>query len=145
MYVQFATVAMFCLVGAAFVILNVSIVSRIVRPKVADPEKEETYECGEPAIGSAWIRFDIRFYTIALVFLIFAVEVAFMYPWALVYKRLKGAGSFVFVEMLVFLLILAVGFVYAWAKGDLDWIRSVVGQQPSSSAQDAPSEKKRVV
>lgn len=129
MYVHFANIAAFVLVGALFVIVNVSIVSRLLRPTVNDPEKGETYECGEPAVGSAWIRFDMRFYTIALVFVIFAVEVAFMYPWALVYKQLLVAGPFVFIEMLVFLLVLGVGFVYAWVKGDLEWVRSAVSHQ----------------
>ncbi len=129
MHVQFANIVVFCVVGALFVILNVSVVSRILRPTVRDPEKYETYECGEPAIGSAWIRFDMRFYTIALVFVIFAVEVAFMYPWALVFKQLSAVGPFVFIEMVVFLLILAVGFIYAWAKGDLEWVRSIASQR----------------
>jgi NADH-quinone oxidoreductase subunit A len=77
-----------------------------------------TYECGEDPVGDTRIRFNIRFYVIALIFLIFDVEVVFLFPWALVYKEL---GWLAFVEMLVFLAILFVGYAYLWRKGDLDW------------------------
>ena len=77
-----------------------------------------TYECGEDPVGDTRIRFNIRFYVVALIFLIFDVEVVFLFPWALVYKEL---GWFAFVEMLVFLAILFVGYAYVWRKGDLDW------------------------
>ena len=147
MYLDFTNVLVFFIFGLIFVILNVSVLSRILRPSIPHEEKETTYECGEPAIGSSWIRFDIRFYTVALIFLIFDVEVAFLYPWAGVFKRsldeVKEAremglaltatqasiGSFLFFEMLIFVLILVVGFVYVWAKGDLQWIKTMTGQE----------------
>ena len=91
----------------------------------------ETYECGEETIGDAWIQFDIRYYTVALVYVIFAVEIAFLFPWALVLRRPsratgaaagKGIGHFALVEGVLFVGILFLGLVYVWAKGDLDWV-----------------------
>lgn len=126
---QLLNVLVFTLVGIAFVIAVVAVLGRLLRPKVTtseEPAKEETYECGEPAVGSSWVRFDIRFYTVALIFLIFDVEVAFLYPWALVFQSLVKAklGMFVFAEVLLFLVILGVGFLYCWLKGDLDWVKA---------------------
>ena len=128
---QLLNVLVFAAVGIVFVAVTVGIVGRIVRPKLStrsEPAKEETYECGEPALGSSWVRFDNRFYAVALVFLVFDVEVALLYPWALVFKSLsspeEGAGLFVFAEAVLFLAVLGAGFVYCWAKGDLDWIKS---------------------
>ncbi len=126
-------VFVFVVFSALFVIVAVSVLSRILRPTARPPDepaKMETYECGEPAIGSSWVRFDIRFYTVALIFIIFDVEVAFLYPWGVVFEDLQkiGYGAFVFLEALVFLAILVVGFVYCWRKGDLDWVKSSEGQ-----------------
>jgi NADH-quinone oxidoreductase subunit A len=129
MYFDFANVLVCFVVACGFVVLNVSVISRLARPKVDSAEKTTTYECGEPTIGPAWVRFDMRFYTLALIFLILDVEVAFLYPWAVVFKSLQAAGSFVFWEMAVFLAILVAGFVYVWAKGDLDWVKSSTAQQ----------------
>jgi NADH-quinone oxidoreductase subunit A len=126
---QFLYVLTFTLFGIAFVVLTVAVLGRILRPVVDTPDepaKTETYECGEPTVGPSWVRFDIRFYTVALVFLVFDVEVTFLYPWALVFKPLREAklGGFVFMEAALFLLILGVGFIYCWCKGDLDWVKS---------------------
>lgn len=149
MYFDFASVFVFFIFGLIFVILNVSVLSQILRPAVPHEEKETTYECGEPAVGSSWIRFDIRFYTVALVFLIFDVEVAFLYPWAAIFKRQLDAlrearemgqtvsaniGGFLFTEMFVFVVILVVGFVYVWAKGDLQWIKSLAAHQQDDAS-----------
>lgn len=141
MYFDYVNVFIFLAFGAFFVVLNVSILSRLLRPTVADPAKLTTYECGEPAVGSGWVRFDIRFYTVALIFLIFDVEVAFLYPWAVLFqeaKRLPGPdveawqpAAFLFTEMLVFFGVLLVGFVYVWAKGDLSWIKTTDKALPS--------------
>ena len=141
MYYQLLTFLVFTLVGIGFVVGTVAVVSRLLRPNVqdpAEPAKGETYECGEPAVGSSWVRFDMRFYTLALIFLIFDVEVAFLYPWALIFKPLRegGLGMFLFAEILIFMAILIAGFVYCWAKGDLDWIKSV-------SKQRGPEARKR--
>jgi len=80
--------------------------------------KDETFECGNPSTGSAWARFSIKFYMVAILFIVFDVEVVFMYPWAVVYREL---GLFGFVEMMIFIAILAVGFLFAWRKGALEW------------------------
>ena len=78
------SVTLFVLFGAAFVLLNMA-VGAVARPKVPNPEKSAVYECGEPSIGTSWVQFDLRFYIVALVFLIFDVEVALFYPWAVAY------------------------------------------------------------
>lgn len=134
---QLLNVLVFTLFGVGFVVVTVAVLSRLLRPRAQDPTepaKTETYECGEPAIGTSWVRFDIRFYTLALVFLIFDVEVTFLYPWALIFKPAReapdaaGVGGFLFFEVLIFLLILLVGFVYCWCKGDLDWMKTTAGR-----------------
>ena len=83
-------------------------------------DKLTSYECGEIPEGSAWVQFNIRFYVIALIFLIFDVEIVFLFPWAVVYQDL---GLLAFIEAFLFVMILIVGFVYVWAKGDLDWVK----------------------
>ncbi len=90
------------------------------RPKMPDPEgvKTDTYECGMRTIGSSWVQFNFRYYFFALLFVIFDIEVVFLYPWAVYFKQLKLFG---FVEMLIFILILVVGLVYAWKKKVLEW------------------------
>ena len=83
-------------------------------------DKLLSYECGEIPEGSAWVLFNIRFYVIALIFLIFDVEIVFLFPWAVVYQEL---GLLAFIEAFIFVLILVVGFAYVWVKGDLDWVK----------------------
>ena len=117
MLTEFGKILIFLILGALFVAGGM-IAAWLLRPHRPYPGKLATYECGEEPIGNAWVRFNVRFYVIALVFLIFEVEVVFLFPWALVYRQL---GLFAFVEMAVFLLILIVGYVYVWVKGDLDW------------------------
>ncbi len=117
MLTEFAKVLLFLFIGVVFV-LGALITNRLIRPHRPNAEKSTIYECGEEPIGNPWVRFNIRFYTVALIFLIFDVEVVFLFPWAVVYKEL---GLFAFIEMVVFLLILILGYVYAWAKGDLEW------------------------
>lgn len=114
---EFAKVLLFLIIGSIFVIVALA-VNRLIRPHRPNPEKSTIYECGEEPIGNPWVRFNIRFYTIALIFLIFDVEVVFLFPWAVIYREL---GLFAFIEMVIFLLILILGYVYAWAKGDLEW------------------------
>lgn len=117
MLTEFGKVFIFLLLGALFVAGGL-IAAWVLRPRRPYPEKLATYECGEEPIGSAWIRLNVRFYVIALIFLIFDVEVVVLFPWALVYRQL---GLFAFLEMAVFLAILLVGFAYVWVKGDLEW------------------------
>jgi NADH-quinone oxidoreductase subunit A len=117
MLTEFAKVLLFLFIGVVFVAGGL-ITSRLLRPHRPNTEKSTIYECGEEPIGNPWIKFNIRFYTVALIFLIFDVEVVFLFPWAVIYKEL---GLFAFVEMVIFLAILILGFAYAWAKGDLEW------------------------
>lgn len=114
---QFGTILIFLIVGS-FVVVAAMFTARLLRPHRPNAEKLSTYECGEDTIGPSWVRFNIRFYVVALIFLIFDVEVVFLFPWALVYKNL---GMYAFIEMIVFLLILVAGYIYVWGKGDLDW------------------------
>ena len=87
--------------------------------------KQMSYECGEVPEGSAWVKFNVRFYIIALVFIIFDVEGWFLFPCAGVYQDFiaSGQGFLVLAEMLLFVLILTIGFAYVWVKGDLDWVK----------------------
>ena len=117
MLTEFGKAFIFFLLGVIFVVLGL-FGAWIFRPRRPYPEKNATYECGEEPIGSAWIRLNVRFYVIALIFLIFDVEVAVLFPWALVYRQF---GLFGFLEMAVFLVILFVGYAYVWLKGDLNW------------------------
>jgi NADH-quinone oxidoreductase subunit A len=117
----FASVLLFLVVGFVFLAFTL-LLSRLIQAK-GQPGKDKyiPYECGEVPEGSAWIRFNIRFYVLALIFIIFDVEIVFLLPWAVVFKRL---GSFAFIEGLVFIGILAVGLAYVWKKGDLEWVKS---------------------
>src|SRR3954464_297093 len=86
------SVTLFTGVGAAFVFINL-LAGAVARPKIPNPEKAAVYECGEPSIGSSWVQFDLRFYIVALVFLIFDVEVALFYPWAVAYGSAATLGA----------------------------------------------------
>jgi NADH-quinone oxidoreductase subunit A len=121
MLFSFASVLLFLVVGFA-ILAAVLVLSRLIQPKgKPGADKYIPYECGEVPEGSAWVRFNIRYYVIALIFLIFDVEIVFLLPWAVVFKRL---GAFAFMEGLVFIGILAVGLAYVWKKGDLEWVKS---------------------
>jgi NADH-quinone oxidoreductase subunit A len=119
MYFNLSVVLIFFVV-VALVVFGTLIVAGIVRRNRPYREKNTVYECGEPTIGSAWVRFNLRFYTTALVFLIFDVEVVFLFP---VIVNLKSIGLLAFLEIVFFVGILALGLVYAWAYGALDWVR----------------------
>ena len=106
---------------------------RIVRPTMPHPEKASAYECGEPAIGDSWVQFDLRFYTVALVFIVFDVEVALLWPWAVVFQDM---GAPAFWAFLVFFLLIAIPFLYEWKSGYLTWVRSSTAQQRSSLLDD---------
>ena len=93
----------------------------VLRPRRFSEEKLTTYECGEDPTGNAWIQFNIRFYVVALIFVVFDVEAIFLLPWATVFKEL---GLLAYVEGLVFIGILLVALAYVWRKGDLAWVRS---------------------
>ena len=117
--VDYLGVLMFMVAAVLFVGVTLT-VSSLVRPSKFTAEKYIPYECGEDPVGSPWIRFNIRFYVFALVFLIFDVEAVFLFPWAVVYQKL---GLFAFVEGVIFIGILVLGLAYLWANGDLEWVR----------------------
>ena len=122
MYRDFGTVLVAAILGIIMVAVPL-IVQSLVAPSKKSKEKLDTYECGEESEGSAWLQFNIRFYVIALIFLIFDVEVVFLFPWAVVFKDL---GLLAMVEMAIFLVILIVGLAYVWVKADLNWVKRKV-------------------
>jgi len=126
MLIDFANVLVFLALGAGFVGVNL-LIGKLLRPNNPQPRKLSTYECGEPASGSAWVNFNIRFYIVALIFIIFEVEIAFIFPVATVFRQWveTGRGLFAFAEIMLFVGILFLGLVYAWAKGDLEWVKRV--------------------
>jgi NADH-quinone oxidoreductase subunit A len=135
MYFDYLNVLVFAGVGLVFVFANL-VVASILRPRRKTDIGLETYECGEETIGEAWVQFDIRYYTVALVYVIFAVEIAFLFPWALVLQDAMsdtgaaagtGIGAFALVEGVLFIVILFLGLAYVWAKGDLDWVLAWTG------------------
>ncbi len=94
------------------------IIARVIAPRKPSLSKQDIYECGLESKGEAWGQFRIQYYVYALMFVIFAVETVFLYPWAVASKKL---GIFALVEMGIFLVILGIGLVYAWRKGVLEW------------------------
>ena len=168
---------------AVFFLFFHLMLGKLIRPAKPDADKLTIYECGEPTVGSAWIQFDLRFYVVALLFVIFDVEVVFFFPWALVFglccqlanagpdpkatlekrnetamqlllplqipgeidlKSSKGAlvdpktafglAWMAFFDILFFFGVLLVGFAYLWKRGDLDWVRSTLAEQPAEAA-----------
>jgi NADH-quinone oxidoreductase subunit A len=172
-----AYILLFLVVGIGFILIHL-LVGKLIRPAKPSAEKLTIYECGEPTIGSAWVQFDLRFYVVALLFVIFDVEVVFFFPWAVVFGRAttlakeglpdpermvvtqqllpafaaasiippraelppverQGARElawFAFWDILLFFGVLLVGFAYLWKRGDLDWVRSTLAEQPGSPA-----------
>jgi len=116
-------ILMFVLVGIAVGVLPVAM-GFILAPSRPDPEKLSPYECGFEAFEDARMKFDVRYYLIAILFILFDLEIAFLFPWATIFKDIVAAESiklFGFIEMLVFVAILVIGYIYAWAKGALEW------------------------
>ena len=126
MYFHFGNVLVFLLLGFVLAAMMLGL-GRLVRPSNPEAQKLTSYECGEPPTGSAWINFNIRFYLVALVFVIFDVELAFMYPVMAVFRSwvADGRGLYALAEILLFIGILAVGLVYVWVKRDLEWVKRV--------------------
>lgn len=138
MLFDFANVLIFFILAVVFV-AGMLLLASLLRPNNPEPLKLTTYECGEPPIGNAWINFNIRFYLVALIFVIFDVEIAFIYPVTVVFRDwvLKGNGLFALAEILVFLGILFVGLIYVWAKGDLEWLKRVPSKTEAETAREA--------
>jgi NADH-quinone oxidoreductase subunit A len=117
-------------VAAAATVFAAMFFNRLLAPRKPYPLKLTTYECGEEPVGSSWVRFNTRFYVIALIFIVFDVEVLFLFPWSV---NLKELGMFAWIEMTVFILILGVGLAYVWVKKDLEWIKPKPGVIPDKA------------
>lgn len=126
---EFGKILLIGVMGVLLVLVTL-LLGKIISPKKPTPEKLTTYECGEEPVGSSWIAFNPRFYVIALVFLLFDVEMIFIFPWATVFGRPELIaldarwGWFTLVEMAIFIGILVIGLIYVWKKGDLEWVKS---------------------
>lgn len=110
-------VLMFIIVGIVMGVLPV-VLGKLVSPSRPDAQKNSPYECGFEAFENARMKFDVRYYLVAILFILFDLEIAFMFPWAVVLEEL---GTFGFVSMMIFLAILVVGFAYEWMRGALEW------------------------
>lgn len=103
---------------AAATSIGILVATTLIGPKKRFPEKMEPFECGESQLVSPKLRFSVKFYLVALFFVIFDIEAVFLYPWAVLFKEL---GLFGFVEMMIFIAVLAVGLIYVWKRGALEW------------------------
>ncbi len=115
---NYVFVFLFILLAVLFVAGGL-IFSRLVAPHRKNELKNSTYECGELPLGSAWIQFNVGYYLFGLLFLIFDLETAFLYPWAVIFRKVGIIGL---IEAGIFILILVVGLIYAWRKGVLEWV-----------------------
>ena len=117
MLAEYFPILLFILVGLAVGVAPM-VLGRLVGPHRPDPEKLSPYECGFEAFEDARMKFDVRYYLVAILFILFDLEIAFLFPWAVALKDIGLAG---FLSMMLFLAILVVGFVYEWMKGALEW------------------------
>ncbi len=116
--VDWLYVGVFAVVGVILAIVPLAVVW-LLAPRVDLPQKRITYESGVLPFGQAWAQFNVRYYLFALVFVVFDVEVIYLYPWAVVFRTL---GAFAFYEILAFVIVLLIGLLYAWRKGALEWV-----------------------
>ena len=117
MLAEYFPVLLFILVGLGVGVAPM-VLGKLLAPNKPDPEKLSPYECGFEAFEDARMKFDVRYYLVAILFILFDLEIAFLFPWAIV---LQDIGWFGFISMLIFLGILVVGFIYEWKKGALEW------------------------
>lgn len=136
---EFGQILLFLIAGILFLSLSF-LVAQLVRPNRPNEQKLETYESGEQPQGTAWSQFNMRFYIVALIFILFEVEIVFLFPWATVFAnkelidQTNGAwGWFSLIEMIIFILILALGLAYAWINGLLDWVKPAPTQEDLTS------------
>jgi NADH-quinone oxidoreductase subunit A len=144
---DFGAVLAFALVAIVFALGGITL-SRLVGPRAPSAEKASTYECGERPVGVAWFNFNPRFYLVALVFVIFEVDIALTFPVVAVYRRWVAASPLMawvaLGELVVFTAILVAGLAWVWARGDLDWVkkleeRAPAAQRPTEQAGSAPA------
>ena len=119
MQLEGVVVAAFIVLGAVFTVVALS-TSWLLSPKKPSPEKGTVYECGVESIGSPWVRFRSGYYVYAMLYVLFDIETAFLYPWAVTFSK-PGIGWFIFFEMVIFIAILVAGLAYAWKEGALHW------------------------
>jgi NADH-quinone oxidoreductase subunit A len=117
MLAEYFPILLFILVGIAVGVAPM-VLGRVLGPHRPDPEKVSPYECGFEAFEDARMKFDVRYYLVAILFILFDLEIAFLFPWAVVLNEIGFAG---FLSMMLFLAILVVGFLYEWKKGALEW------------------------
>jgi len=144
-----AGLLVFAAAGAGLVLIAL-LLNKVLRSRVPGPDKGAPYECGEQPIGAGWVQFDLRFYVVALVFVIFDVEIALFYPWAVVFgaRDAQRAGDWELLgqirtaalwDMLFFLGVIVVGFLYLWRYGYLDWVRALGRASQPGPARGVPS------
>lgn len=126
---EFGEVLLYIIGGLLFILVTL-LTARLIRPSRPNAEKLTTYESGEEPVSTAWTQFNVRFYVVALIFLLFEVEIVFLFPWATIFAKKElvaetnGAwGWFSLLEMLLFIGILALGLAYVWVNGFLDWVK----------------------
>ena len=135
---EFGKILIFMILGISFILLGYAANALIKKP-IPNPIKNDTYECGEISESPSRIPFNMRFYIIAIIFLLFDVELVFLFPWSTIFadveilKTIPQWGLFNLVEMFVFIALLLLGLAYVWVKGDLEWLRPKI-QLPVSSA-----------
>lgn len=141
---EFGTILIFIIGGLAFAIIGL-FASKLIRPSRPNYEKLTTYESGEDTVGSAWGQFNLKFYIIALIFVLFEVEIIYLFPWAIIFgdkEIIEGTdwnwAWFAITEMFIFIGVLALGLAYAWKKGYLDWVKPQ--QKPIDYTSKIPSE-----
>jgi NADH-quinone oxidoreductase subunit A len=120
MLIDYLPIVLLFIIAGGFAVTNLAI-SYLVGPKKPNPVKLSPYESGVPSFGDARLRFSVKFYLVAMLFIIFDIEVVFLYPWAVVFRDLLAQGPFIFYEMVVFLGVLGLGLAYVWRKGGLEW------------------------
>ncbi len=138
---EFGAVLVFAVVAVGFALGGIT-ASRLVGPRIPSADKSSIYECGERPIGVAWFNFNPRFYLVALVFVIFEVDIALTFPVVAVFRKWTEASPMLawvaLLELLLFVAILVVGLAWVWAKGDLEWVKTL---NPTTGHQDAPQRR----
>lgn len=135
---EFGKILIFMILGISFILLGYA-ANAIIKKPVPNPIKNDTYECGEISESPSRIPFNMRFYIIAIIFLLFDVELVFLFPWSTIFadaeilKTIPQWGLFNLIEMFVFIALLLLGLAYVWVKGDLEWLRPKI-QLPNSNA-----------
>jgi NADH-quinone oxidoreductase subunit A len=143
---DFGAVLVFAIVAVGFAFGGITL-SRLVGPRIPNADKATIYECGERPIGVAWFNFNPRFYLVALVFVIFEVDIALTFPVVTVFRTWVAAGSTMgwvaFVELFLFTAILVVGLAWVWAHGDLDWVKNLTAASYEAPAVGSDSDRGR--